>query len=304
MSSRPSTTLVSFVILSRPHFLAGAALLYAVGASAAYAAGATISWDVYWMGQAMVTSIQLVTHYSNEFFDVPSDRVSENRTWLSGGSGVLTDGRLTVDVALRAASVSAVVAAALVVWVYLSEPIAGLIGTVALGAGWFYSAPPLRLEASGLGELVATLTVAVLVPVTASLLQFQTVPTPLWWAVAGLAFLQFGMMLSFSIPDWLSDKQAGKLVLAARIGPGASRRLLSVALVAGFVVLTAGVAVGSLPKLLLPLLVPAALAAVGQALAAVRGRSVVMVTAAAATLLLAAVATLVAFIVLGRNLAV
>ncbi len=271
----------------------GAALLYAVGA---VSPGVVISWEAYWLGQAMVTAIQLVTHFSNEFFDFESDRVSEHRTWLTGGSGVLVEGRLEKEISLRAAAVSAVFAAGLVVVVYLLEPAAGLIGTVALLAGWFYSAPPLRLEASGLGEVVATAVVAAGVPVTAALLQASEVPVTLWWAVASMACLQFAMLVAFSLPDVDTDRQAGKRVLAARLGVRSARVVQAGAVAAGLAVLVGGVVTGVLGALLLPLLIPSAVAGAAQLWAAGREADRLLVTSAAATLLLAAGALLALFL--------
>ena len=288
----------SFLLLSRPHFLAGAALLYWVGAAATVGSTGGMSWDRYLIGQAMVTLIQTLTHYSNEFFDVASDAGSTRRTWLTGGSGVLVGGALAPVVALRAALVTAVGAGALIVWVFLLEPAAAYLGTAALVAGWFYSAPPLRLEASGWGELVASLVVSVMVPATAALLQMGSVPAELWWVGAGLAMLQFAMLISFSLPDLESDLEGEKMVLAARIGAVYARRLQVLGVGTGLLMLVGAGMLGLLPPALPLLLLPAVFAGVVQVWASL-GESTdsVRVTAAAATLLLAAAGCGVAFLV-------
>ncbi|HEY5578587.1 MAG TPA: prenyltransferase [Acidimicrobiia bacterium] len=288
----------AFLLLSRPHFLAGAALLYGVGAASTVGSTDVISWDRYLIGQAMVTLIQLLTHYSNEFFDVASDAGSTRRTWLSGGSGVLVGGALAPVVALRAALVAAVGAGALIVWVFLLEPAAAYLGAIALVAGWFYSAPPLRLEASGWGELVASVVVSVMVPATAALLQIGSVPSELWLVVAGLAMLQYAMLISFSLPDLDSDLGAGKMVLVARIGAVSARRMQVLLVGAGLLILAGAGILGLLPAELPVLLLPAAVAGVVQVRASLReGTDSVRVTAATATLLLAAAASGVSFLI-------
>ncbi|HJW84932.1 MAG TPA: prenyltransferase, partial [Anaerolineae bacterium] len=87
------TSLWSFIQLTRPLFLLGGALMYGLGAAIAYSAGASIDWGRYALGQVIVTSIQAMTQYANEYYDLEVDRAAgSNRTWFSGGSGVLPAG--------------------------------------------------------------------------------------------------------------------------------------------------------------------------------------------------------------------
>ena len=55
-----------FVRLSRPFFLLGSALVYALGVGIARYLGISIDWGLYLLGQAWVTTLQLATHYFNE----------------------------------------------------------------------------------------------------------------------------------------------------------------------------------------------------------------------------------------------
>jgi 1,4-dihydroxy-2-naphthoate octaprenyltransferase len=66
-------TLRLFLQLSRPFFLLGAALLYALGVGIARYLGAEVDWGAYLLGQAWVTVLQLSAHYLNEYFDGPGD---------------------------------------------------------------------------------------------------------------------------------------------------------------------------------------------------------------------------------------
>src|SRR5687768_6611578 len=72
--------LIAFVRLGRPQFLVGGFLLYGLGAAAARAAAGagSGSFDVaaYALGQGAVTSIQLMTHYANDYFDLAADRAN------------------------------------------------------------------------------------------------------------------------------------------------------------------------------------------------------------------------------------
>ena len=81
--------LVAFIRLARPHFLLGGLLLYALGAVVARYQGYPIDFRVYAVGQLFVSSLQLMTQFLNEYWDVETDRLNTARTLFSGGSGML-----------------------------------------------------------------------------------------------------------------------------------------------------------------------------------------------------------------------
>ena len=61
--------------LGRPLFLAGGFLFYGLGAAVALYEGHALNWPVYLWGQAAVTAVQLMTHFSNDYFDLAADRL-------------------------------------------------------------------------------------------------------------------------------------------------------------------------------------------------------------------------------------
>lgn len=208
-----------FLQLTRPIFLAGGALLYAYGAACAAAAGYSIDWRKYLIGQFLVTCVQLFAQYSNEYFDVDADRLnSRGRTWFSGGSGVLPSGKLPAETALHAARTLGVIALALVFGLATENPLVSLIGFLALAGAWYYTAPPLKLVSSGFGEIVATIIVCVMVPFTAALLQTGNTLPPYLAGIAPLCLLHTAMLLVFALPDRDADLQVGKTTLAVRLG--------------------------------------------------------------------------------------
>jgi 4-hydroxybenzoate polyprenyltransferase len=95
-------TLWLFIQLSRPHFLLGGILFYALGAGIARYLGQPIDWGLYFLGQAWGTFLQLGAHYLNEYFDSPADLNNPNRTIFTGGSGALGPGKLPRATALWA----------------------------------------------------------------------------------------------------------------------------------------------------------------------------------------------------------
>ena len=203
-----------FIRLSRPHFILGAALLYALGAGIARYLGQPIDWVLYWEGQIWVTLIQLSTHYLNEYFDSAVDVENEHRTIFSGGSGTIGKDKLRKETALYAAVVSLALAAYFTVLLIRdAQPNALITLTLALiflGA-FFYSTPPIRLVSSGYGELTTSIILSNLVPALAFFLQNHELHRLLAMATFPLTALNIAMMLAFELPDYASDLKALKL---------------------------------------------------------------------------------------------
>ena len=221
MTARIGARVFAFVKLGRPQFLVGGWLFYALGATLAAVAGASIDWRQYAWGQAIVTSTQWMTHYANDFFDLEADRVNTTPTRWSGGSRVLPSGELTPDIALCAALVlgACALASSVVVSTHtrgapLFLPLALLIITLS----WAYSAPPMRLLARGLGELTTALVVTLLTPLLGFYLQSRALRVLPVLACLPLCGLQFAMLLTIELPDAASDAALGKRTLVVRHG--------------------------------------------------------------------------------------
>jgi len=211
---RGTSRLGAFLLLSRPHFLLGGVVLFALGALAAI----EVDVGAYLWGQLMVTSTQLTAHYANEYADFEADRLVEHRTVFSGGSGVLVSGRLAPAVALRAAMVASGVALVGVVVFAFRSPLVAVLGLAALAVSWTYSLRPLRLLGTGSGEVVTSLVVGGVLPVVGASTQGLALRADLWWSIAVLVPTHVGMMIAFELPDLDSDRRAGKRVLAVRLG--------------------------------------------------------------------------------------
>ena len=213
--------LIDFLRLSRPLFLLGGLLLYALGALIARYQGSALDWGVYWSGQLSITALQLMTHYLNEYWDVEADRLNHNRTPFSGGSGVLVRGDLPRATAFTAAVVCLVVAAAMASWLIFISAMpssAGVLLFLCFLGAYFYSSPPFTLVSTGYGELTTSLVVAGLVPALGHVLQAHQPSLLVLLATAPLMVLHLAMLLAFEFPDFLSDEAAGKRTLLVRVG--------------------------------------------------------------------------------------
>ncbi|MDH3731498.1 MAG: prenyltransferase, partial [Acidimicrobiia bacterium] len=170
---------------------------------------------------------------------------------------------------------------------------AAAIGAVTIGVAWSYSMPPLRLVASGFGEIAASGVVAGAVPLVGYLVQDGSAPDELWWSIAVLFPIHFAMILSFELPDVESDAAAGKRVLAVRIGRHRTVVLIGGSMVAAGAIAAVGGTTGGLPMAAavatLAGIIPASL----MALALVRNRYWLLTSAAVATLVVVGVGLVV-----------
>jgi len=229
--------LIAFIRLSRPLFLLGGLLLYALGALIARYQGFAINVGLYWSGQLSVSALQLMTHYLNEYWDVETDRLNQNRTPFSGGSGVLVRGELPRQVAFIAAMVCLAIAMAIASWLIFTHAVPSNVWIILLlsfiGA-YFYSSPPLTLSSTGYGELTTSIVVAGLVPALGHVLQTRQLSFLVLLVTAPLVILHLAMLLAFEFPDFLSDEATGKRTLLVRVGRRTGARLHTVLIFLAF----------------------------------------------------------------------
>lgn len=216
--------LIALVQLGRPKFLLGGLALYALGGLLAVVQGDQLNGAAYWVGQLAVTSIQLMTHYSNDYFDYHADRKNQTPTRWSGGSRILVDGKLPRSVALHAALVLAALAGGTILfigfWPTEPKPLAAGVLTLMLVLAWSYSAPPLSLHGRGLGEPTVMVVVPLLTPVLGFVMQTGRVERSIVLLSVPLCLLQLVMLLTLEFPDAAGDRAVGKRSWLVSFGPG------------------------------------------------------------------------------------
>lgn len=233
-----------FVRLGRPLHLVGGFVFGGLGIAVALFLGVSINWTVAIWCQLAITATQLMTHYSNDYFDQDADAAALTPTRWASGSRILPEGLLPPRTAFVAALVCgglALTATAVLVTMVQSPFWTLCLLLLAIFLAWNYSSPPLWLNRRGLGEVCA----ALLVPGLTTLLSFQVQTgqmalLPLL-AVVPLCFFQFAMLLSVNFPDAAGDMLVNKRTLVVIYGPERTATWFLAALVC--------------PYLLLPLLI-------------------------------------------------
>jgi len=210
-----------FIRLSRPIFIIGGVILYALGVGIARYLGISINWTVCVFGQLWVILLQLSNQYLNEYFNSTADSENQNRTPITGGSGALGSGKLLRRIALMAAYTCLAFLASLTV-VMISQvtlnPIALLIMGFALLGSLTYSTPPFKLEGSGYGELIVSIIVAFMLPAYAFVLQAGEMHRLVAMSSFPLTVMHLAMLLAFELPDYPNDIKFGKRTIMVRIG--------------------------------------------------------------------------------------
>ena len=190
--------------------------------------GARLNVAVLLWGQVAVTATQLMTHYSNEYFDLAADRANPTPTRWSGGSRVLAEGNLQPRVALVTAvsmGLVALLASLMLAFVLNTGPLTLPLLLLAITLGWSYSSPPLHLNSHGLGELTGAILISGLTPMVGFYLQARGLVLLPFLVVFPLCCFQFAMLLVINFPDEAGDAAAGKHTLIYFLGQKNNARL-------------------------------------------------------------------------------
>jgi 1,4-dihydroxy-2-naphthoate octaprenyltransferase len=231
---------LAFLRLGRLQFLIGGLIFHALGTAIAIFRGAPFDPRIFLWGQVAITTIQLATHYSNDYFDLAADHANPTPTRWSGGSRVLPDGEILPRTALITAILLSGIAlvASLILAANLPDaPLTLPLILLALGLSWGYSAPPVHLHSRGLGEL----TTAILVPGITTLVGFYIQMHHFEWlpflAIFPLSCLQFVMLLMIEFPDAAGDRLVGKNTLVVRLGSDRAAKLYIAVLLTAYAAL-------------------------------------------------------------------
>ncbi|GAA0503725.1 prenyltransferase [Saccharopolyspora thermophila] len=235
----------AFVRLGRPKFLFQSMLVVAVGVTIAVHSGfpADLRWYLVTLLFAWCT--HLMTHYCNEYFDLEADRANAAPTSWTGGSRVLVSGHLAPVVSLSAAFVL-LFAGVLLLAVLPGTP-TRLMGAVIIALAWLYTAPPLRLNYHGLGEISCAAVLYGLGPLLACFAQAGTVSTAGLSCIAVLFGFQFLRMAIMNLSDIEGDRAVGKKTLAVLLGATGLVRLFAVGQVAGYAAIALLLVLGVVP---------------------------------------------------------
>ena len=225
--------MVSSVVAALQHWWQASRPLAQVNIALPLLLGQAAAWHVerafepFWLGAGILWGVldHAFIVYANDYADRDFDTLV--RTPISGGSGVLAEGKLAPAQLRRAASVSVALllgwSLALACLGRLWTPVYALFAFALL---WLYSFGPARLSHRGGGELLQGVGIGVGLPSLGYYLQCGGFFAPLWVLLPGTVLGVGGNVLT-SLPDLEVDQNAGKRTWSVRFGISNARRVTS-----------------------------------------------------------------------------
>lgn len=226
--------MINLLKVARLQFLVFGIFLFLFGALWAVLLGAPLSPVRLVLGYLILLPAQLSVHFSNDYFDVTSDRPGGS-TLVSGGAGVLQEHPELREPVRWIAIVLILLSLAMgIVFIRMYSLSPWAMAFVLLGnlVGWIYSAPPLRLCARGLGEFATAFTVGFLLPCMGYLVMRGTLDLDGIFFIIPLTLYGLVMILTVELPDMEDDRLANKMNWVARWGRGFAFRTIGWLLIA------------------------------------------------------------------------
>ncbi len=241
-----------YLLATRPAFLtitlAGCLLGFATALEVAF------SWPLALLTLVLAVAAHAGINVFNDYYDHlnGTDAVNVDRLFpFTGGSRFIQNGVMSPRQMLAYALVlfGAVIAGGL--WLIAVRGVALFwIGLAGLLIGWAYSAPPLKLNSRGLGEICVAAGFLFIV-VGADFVQRGAVSITPWLLGLPYALLVTNILYVNQFPDRAADLQAGKRHWVARLEPGVAARGYWLILALSVAILAWLVADGRLPALAL-----------------------------------------------------
>jgi len=222
---------------ARPKTLPAAVVPVAVGTAAAV--DPDLGWDggtIWWRaGCALIVALalQIATNYANDYSDgvrgTDDDRAGPLRLVGSG----LVQPRKVKMAAFGCFGAAAVAGLALAIAV---GPELIAVGLASILAGWFYTGGSRPYGYLGLGEVFVFVFFGLVATVGSAYVQPGGWSGLAWLVAVAVGCLATALLVTNNLRDIPTDRAAGKMTLAVRMGDRATRVLFVVFLVAPFVV--------------------------------------------------------------------
>jgi len=235
----------------RAPFLTGSIVPVVLGAMMAFTQKGVFNSWLFLLTLVGGVMMHLGTNVFNDYFDHISKDDEVNKEFVrpfSGGSRMIQLGLMSPLEVLSGAIflfVGAGVIGVYLAWV-CGWPIL-VIGIVGLLVGYFYTAPPLKLGARGIGELMCGLNLGMLMALGAYFVQTLALD---WTSFVGSltpGFLIAAVLYVNEFPDYRADEQVGKRTLVVRLGREKAKWGVPALFAATYLSIVIGVLTGAMP---------------------------------------------------------
>lgn len=191
-----------------------------IGSAAAYALGG------FHLGRALLAlvvalALQVGVNYSNDYSDgirgTDDDRVGPLRLTGSGAAPA----RTVKAAAFGCFGLGALAGLALAIWAGTWWLIA--VGVLAIAAAWYYTGGRNPYGYRGLGEVFVFLFFGLVAVLGTTYTQALALSGPAWAGAVGCGLVSTALLMANNVRDIPTDREAGKMTLAARLGDGPAR---------------------------------------------------------------------------------
>jgi 1,4-dihydroxy-2-naphthoate polyprenyltransferase len=215
---------------ARPRTLPAAVAPVLVGTAAAARPVGELAWGRALLALLVALALQVAVNYANDLFDGLRGVDTEARTGprRAVASGLVTPAVMR-DAMLGALAVAAAAGLALA-WTVGWELL--LVGVLAILAALGYSGGPRPYASAGLGEVAVFVFFGLVATVGSAYVQDEAVTGVAVLAGAAMGAFATALLVVNNLRDIPTDRAAGKVTLAVRLGEGRTRALYLV-LVAG-----------------------------------------------------------------------
>lgn len=194
------------------------------------------SWSGAAVGLAFTLALLVHVVLLNDWFDARVDAIKRQMFPDSGSPKTIPDGILHAQTVLLAGLGAGLCAASLALCgeVLVDRPGLTLAGLLCIGLLIAYSAPPIRVNDRGAGELLEAAGVGVLLPWFNAYAQSgDYAPGLLIVLLPGMASLAFASAVASGLADEESDQAGGKSTFTTQFGNLQARRTAEYALLCG-----------------------------------------------------------------------
>ena len=222
-------TLKVWIKAIRAPFFAAPLTSGILGAVIAWHNSGDFHWGYFFLTLSGIVLLNAGTNLINDYFDHTSnlDEINKHPTRFSGGSRVIQDQLLSPRAIFYGGILS--FASAGTIGLYLNYRTSGnvilIIGLVGLFLGYFYTAHPLRLGYTPLGEIVTGFACGPLIVCGSYYVQAQSLSWEPFWASIPIGILLGLILFINEFQDYEADKAIGKKTLPVILGKRSAIKL-------------------------------------------------------------------------------
>jgi 1,4-dihydroxy-2-naphthoate octaprenyltransferase len=175
---------------------------------------------------------------------------TEGRNPYAGGSGTLSTGLIQPKHMRQVFTAFYVIAIAIGLFLGVTRgPFVLILLVFGFFCAFFYTAPPIKFGYRGVGEIAQLLCFGPGIGLGAYYVQAQKISWEAFWGTLPFGIMLFSMITINEIPDYLEDREGGKLNLVARFGRKAGVWLFTASLLSAYGAILAGIILKRIPIL-------------------------------------------------------